>query len=136
MLCWLGPAAAMDCPALLLAMNLNILLNEERTAGVIVDYRPGRRGSVAWIVAFDAGGERYRVRGSVTSRQDLYEIGASVPVIYLPHDPEQAALAGFLQLYLFPSVFGALGAGLALFALAYGAYVIPKSGRKGPPACA
>ena len=68
-----------------------------RTATATVVERvaqPARRGPVYWLtLEFQADdGRMVRVRSSIASRGPQFELGARVPVLYLPGAPERADL--------------------------------------------
>jgi hypothetical protein len=57
----------------------------------------------------DTEGRHHLVTSAVSHGKSPYEPGQEVPVLYDPDDPENARLDSFVQLWLFPLVFGFMG---------------------------
>lgn len=63
------------------------------------------------IVRFStADGKTVEFHSSFSSNPPAYRIGQSVPVVYLPEEPERAAIRSFLSLWMGSLVLGLLGA--------------------------
>jgi hypothetical protein len=111
--------------------SLSSVVGGESTEGVVVDLRriPSKGGeSYAPIVAYLADdGYEYEIDGHVSGFFD-YEIGDEVAVVYSPHNPYNATIADFQQLWLLPTLLG--GGGLVFLAgtLGLGVYVVRKAG--------
>jgi Protein of unknown function (DUF3592) len=122
---------------LFLALNLNYFLYGQRTEGVVVRLatKGSRRGAAyAPVVAYTVNGEQYRMEGSIASGVPSYQSGDRVAVLYLPDDPEEATIADFTQLYLFPSILGGLGLVVVAGGFGLGAYTVRKAGWRLLPA--
>jgi hypothetical protein len=114
------------------AFTLNYVVNGEKTTGVVVDFRRSfhhRHGeSFSPIVAYVANGEEYCVDNAIGTGTRTYRLHQEVPVLYLRNDPGQATIADFLQLYLFPTIFGGLGLACVTVSGGLTAYLVRKSG--------
>ncbi|MFC7620151.1 DUF3592 domain-containing protein [Microlunatus sp. GCM10028923] len=56
-----------------------------------------------------ASGERIRFTSEVGSDPARYGTGDSVPVRYRPHDPHDATIDGFVELWMLPTIVGGIG---------------------------
>jgi hypothetical protein len=71
------------------------------------------------VVQFTAPtGETIQFTSAAGSRPARYGIGDSVSVRYRPHDPRDATIDGFMELWLAPTIVG--GIGLAFLAIGIG----------------
>lgn len=59
-------------------------------------------------------GQEVNFTSSFSSRPPAYDVGESVPVLYLPGKPQEARLKGFGSLWLGPTILAGLGAVFAL----------------------
>ena len=96
----------------------------ERTTGTVVDNvtktsydRDGDRSvSYAPKVRFRAGdGKEYEFTDSISS-SDKKEVGSTVDVLYRPGDPSDARIDSAVRRWLFPGIFGGIGALMLLIA--------------------
>ena len=81
------------------------------TTGRVVDILVSRDDdgdSYAPVVAYTVRGVDYQMTGTYTS-PPAYDLGDRVTVRYDRADPETARLDSFVELWLFPLVFGGLG---------------------------
>lgn len=65
-----------------------------------------RRPMVFPIVEFAADGRTYRLSGTVGSSRAVHELGAQVPVFFMPGDAENAVLGTREERYFMPMMFG------------------------------
>lgn len=116
----------------LVALDLDVILHGESTTGTLLEYRSAPKGCFAPVAAFTVAGQQYRVKGDVASRLQIFEVGAPIPVRYHPDDPNNALIGGFKQLYLMPTIIGAIGLGLALLAVGCGVHTLRRAARELP----
>jgi len=113
-------------------LSLNYVINGEPTTGVVVDFRTSfsrRHGKMySPVVAYVVDGEEYCVPRPIGSGPRTYRLHQEVPVLYLPHDPGSSTIADFLQLYLFPTIFGVLGFVFLTGSAGLTAYIVRKAG--------
>jgi hypothetical protein len=114
----------------LVALDLDVILHGETTTGTLVELRPAPKGCYAPVATFTVAGQRYRVQGDVASKTRLYEVGDPIPVRYHPDDPTNAAIGGFFQLYLFPTIIASLGLGFVLLAVGCGVHILRRASRE------
>jgi len=75
------------------------------------------------VVAYSVDGKDYEITGFISSSPPAWNIGEKAVVYYNPADPSDAQISGFIERWLFPLIFGSLGAvvgfvGLAILAAA------------------
>jgi hypothetical protein len=61
------------------------------------------------VVAYKVDGKPFEVEGSISSSPPAYKQGDKAIVYYIPADPSDAQIAGFVERWLFPAVFGGIG---------------------------
>jgi hypothetical protein len=108
---WLG-VLFLGIGALLLGFQFPYLTRGIRVEGVVVDVRErmNRRGYTYHpVVCYQAGKRTVKINGRVGSGVNPYHIGQKVSVIYLPEEPEAGIIGDFVQMFLFPAIFGAVG---------------------------
>jgi hypothetical protein len=111
-----------------LYFQLPYLTAGKRVEGTVVDIKRqmNRRGTVYHpVVQYHAAGRSVTITGAVGAGINPYRIGETVNVVYLPDDPESGVIGDFIQLYLFPALFGGLGLACILGALV-AAYVMTR----------
>lgn len=62
------------------------------------------------VVAYSVDGKDYEVTGLISSSPPAWSIGDTAVVHYDPADPSAAQVSGFIERWLFPLIFGGLGA--------------------------
>lgn len=65
-----------------------------------------RRPMVFPIVEFQADGHTFQLSGSVGASRAVHELGAQVPVFFMPGDAENAVLGTKEEKYFMPMMFG------------------------------
>lgn len=66
------------------------------------------------VVAYKVDGKPFEVEGSISSSPPTYKQGDRAIVYYTPADPSDAQIAGFVERWLFPTVFGGIGSIVSL----------------------
>lgn len=61
------------------------------------------------VVAYKVDGKPLEVEGSISSSPPAYKQGDRAIVYYNPADPSDAQIGGFVERWLFPTVFGGIG---------------------------
>lgn len=110
-----------------------LLVQEGRsTEGIVVDFHQqvsseDQQVRYAPIVEYRVGGATYRFASASYANSPAFEIGETLPVRYLPEQPDQARLDRFGSLWGLP-----LGLGLAglLMSLAGAGMALKKDGGK------
>lgn len=85
--------------------------------GTVIAKRPtgSSRVTYAPVIQFAAvDGRTYTVVSDVYGRESAFTYREPVPVLYWQSHPELARIDAFAQLWTFPLVFGAVGAGLSI----------------------
>jgi hypothetical protein len=72
------------------------------------------------VVAYQVDGKTHEIEGSISSSPPAYKQGDKATVYYNPADPSDAQIGGFVERWLFPTIFGGIGGivfivGLAMF---------------------
>lgn len=80
----------------------------------------GRGGSVPEVRYF-VDGKPYVIHGVITTSPPAYSIGEKIPVYYPPGNPEQGVIGSFVELWLFPMIFGGIG---LVFTLGSGFFIL------------
>ena len=75
------------------------------------------RGSVAPVVEFHIEGERHEFQSWLSTSPPQFDVGEKVVVLYDAQNPERARIESFVTLWLFPVVFGGIGAVLFLVSI-------------------
>ena len=75
------------------------------------------RGSVAPVVEFHCEGERHEFQSWLSTSPPQFDVGEKVTVLYDPRDPSHARIESFVTLWLFPVIFGGIGAVMFLVAV-------------------
>lgn len=86
-----------------------LLLSGERTTGVVVAREAGDAQAME-VEYRDASGEPHRFRTPATFAFNAYRVGDEVPVLYLGQNPDDARVAVFWGLWLFPVMLGVVSA--------------------------
>lgn len=73
--------------------------------------------SVAPVVEFHIEGERHEFRSWLSTSPPQFDVGEKVTVLYDPRDPQHARIESFVTLWLFPVIFGGIGAVMFLVAI-------------------
>jgi hypothetical protein len=93
------------------AFTARFIVNAERTEGTVIDLSRSEdsEGSVTYnpVVEFTVDGRSIQFTSSSGSSSPP-SVGDRVEVLYDPDDPSDARLSGFLDLWFFPLVAGAL----------------------------
>ena len=108
----LGVAAVLVVVAAVVAVSTaRFVANAERTEGTVIDLSRSEdsEGSVTYspVVRFTVEGRTIQFTSSSGSSSPP-SVGDRVEVLYDPDDPHDARLSGFLDLWLFPLVAGAI----------------------------
>jgi hypothetical protein len=69
------------------------------------------------VVAYKVDGKPFEVEGSISSSPPTYKQGDRAIVYYTPADPSDAQIAGFVERWLFPTVFGGIGSIVSIVGL-------------------
>jgi hypothetical protein len=103
------------------------------TEGQVVDYETSQSTSTsngrsssktmyAPVVTYrDQSGTEHRVTSSSSTSSRSYDIGAKVPVRFMPNNPDEARIDSFMENWFLPVLLG--GMGLLFFSLGIGATV-------------
>ncbi|MGC3968346.1 MAG: DUF3592 domain-containing protein [Pirellulales bacterium] len=72
------------------------------------------------VVAYTVEGKPYEIEGSISSSPPAYKTGEKATVYYDPNNPGDAQIGGFVERWLFPTIFGGIGGlvfvvGLSIF---------------------
>jgi Protein of unknown function (DUF3592) len=98
--------------AVMAVFTARFVATAERTEGTVIDLSRSEdsEGSVTYspVVRFTADGRTIQFTSSSGSSSPP-SVGDRVEVLYDPDDPDDARLSGFLDLWLFPLVAGAIG---------------------------
>jgi hypothetical protein len=110
----------------LVALDAHILIHGKSTTGTVVEMRRGRR-CFSPVAVFDVEGHRYRVQSDAATGTPYFNVGDPIPVRYLVSDPREAAVGGYWQLYLWPTIIAAVGTAIMLLAVGCGMHTLHKS---------
>src|SRR5439155_18624692 len=107
------------------AWSLTFAATAQRAEGVVIqNYRTKERRSVIHpIVRFEAEGWTVDIKGRVGTKPALYSVGDAVPVLYQSGNPANAVIDNFSEQYLFPLIFGGIGA--VFYAIGGGFWLVP-----------
>ena len=83
------------------------------TEGTVVRMERGGKGSKP-VVKYEVDGQDYEVRGLLTTSPPAHSVGDKVAVLYQPQTPSEAVIDTFINRWLFPTIFGGIGAIFAL----------------------
>jgi hypothetical protein len=103
----------------------NLLANGIKTEGTVIDLigRRGSKGGTTYTpqVGFKAmDGREITFMGHVGSNPPSFQVGQIVPVVYLPNNPEKAAINAFWDLWGAATIIGGMGVMfLVISALSY-----------------
>jgi hypothetical protein len=103
---------ALGLAGFLAYLNLPYLTDGVHAEGVVVDVveRPARRGKTYHpVVRFHDGDETLTFKSNVGTGTNSYQIGETVPVLYLPDEPDKATIDKFSHLWLGPILLGCVG---------------------------
>lgn len=70
------------------------------------------------VVAYKVDGKPFEIEGSISSNPPAYKQGDRATVYYTPADPSDAQIGGFVERWLFPTVFGGLGSMVSIVGMA------------------
>ncbi len=98
-------------------VSLVALQDKLTCQGVVVGFHPKIMGNQHSLVRaktvpeveFTIDDKVYTIRGKIASTPPGYTVGESVPVYYQANQPEKGFVGSFLELWLFPIVFGGIG---------------------------
>jgi hypothetical protein len=108
-----GGAAAM------LYRSSQTALAGQRVAGRVVKLEQrrgggGRRGGSVPVVQYDVAGQTHQIKGHVSTSPPAHRVGDTVRVVYPADSPQSGRIDSFVEMWLLPLVFGAIGAVLGL----------------------
>lgn len=93
--------------------TVSFVSDAKRADGVVIDlawHSSGKSGmTAAPVVRYDVDGKAYEFTSSMSSKPPAYKVGEQVTVLYDPAEPSEGRLDGFMDLYMFPLIFGILG---------------------------
>lgn len=69
-----------------------------------------RKGSVAPVAEFFVDGKRHEFQSWLYTSPPQFDVGDKVSVLYDPGDPQRCRIESFVTLWLFPTIFGGIGA--------------------------
>jgi hypothetical protein len=100
-----------------------------------VKSRPGKHGMMySPIVSYTVRGESFTLESSQSTSWNTYRAGDTIPVLYIPTDPEDATIGGFQHLYLIPTIFGLPGLLMTVVGVGAAGIVVRGSGWRILPA--
>lgn len=83
----------------------------ERTEGTVIRLAGnGPRRGTAPVVEFFLDGNRREFQSWLSTSPPQFNVGDKVTVLYDPNDPQRASIESFVTLWLFPTIFGGIGA--------------------------
>lgn len=95
----------------------SLLSVAERTEGTVIRMvgqqhraRNQNRGGAAPVVEFHVAGERHEFHSMLSTSPPQFQVGEKVTILYNPKDPRDAGIDSFVTLWLFPTIFGGIGA--------------------------
>lgn len=93
--------------------TVSFVSDAKRADGVVIDlvWRSGSKGgsTAAPVVSYEVDGKTYQFTSSTGSRPPAYDVGETVKVLYDPKAPADGRIDSFMELYMFPLIFGLLG---------------------------
>ena len=100
----------------------SLLAVAQRAEGTVIRLSPNQaqannRGKVAPVVEFHIEGERHEFQSWLSTSPPQFDVGEKVTVLYDPRDPQHARIESFVTLWLFPTIFGGIGAAMFLVAI-------------------
>ncbi len=123
--------------SLFLLPNMTYILAGRATDGTVIKVtsRPGKHGIMySPIVEYTVRGESFTIKSNQSTSWKMYQAGDTIPVLYMPDDPEDAALGGFQHLYLVPTILGLPGLLMIVVGVGAGGIVVCGSGWRILPA--
>jgi len=97
----------------ILAPNFKHLTQGKRTVGMVVDHKDyiNRRSNTMFapVVRYSAPGGVSDFVGGLSVFGSLYPVGKEVSVLYLPHNPGNAVIFDFAQMFMVPTFVAGLG---------------------------
>lgn len=94
-----------------------LLYSGLRAEGTVIAKRASGSGRVTYAPVFRftaSDGHTYVVNSDVSGRESAFRYGEHVDVIYRPGHPESARIDAFAELWIFPLVFGVVGAAFSI----------------------
>lgn len=93
----------------------SLLAVAQRAEGTVirlvpVQFQADDREKVAPVVEFHIGDERHEFQSWLSTSPPQFDVGEKVVVLYDRQNPEHARIESFVTLWLFPVVFGGIGA--------------------------
>lgn len=95
----------------------SLLSVAERTEGTVIRMVARQRGAhnrnrggAAPVVEFHVAGERHEYHSKLSTSPPQFSVGEKVTILYDPKNPRDAGIDSFVTLWLFPTVFGGIGA--------------------------
>jgi uncharacterized protein DUF3592 len=112
--------------AYLIADTSSFVNKASHADGVVVAFRQGTRSTWSIVAYKSASGAGFNVQSNVTNRGMVHlPIGARADVLYDAHEPSNARINTFLDLWGLALVFGPMG----LVCLALGSFALVQSAR-------
>ncbi|GDY10914.1 MAG: DUF3592 domain-containing protein [Planctomycetota bacterium] len=87
-----------------------VSVSQRAEGSVIRQVGDGRTGSVAPVVEFFVEGTRHEFQSWLFTSPPQFDVGDKVSVLYDPRDPQRCRIESFVTLWLFPTIFGGIGA--------------------------
>lgn len=88
-----------------------------RAPGTVVRLQSAGKGNTKPVVKYVVDGKSYETIGTLASKPAAFDVGEKVDVFYMPDNPEHAQINGFVERWLFPTIFGGIGALLFVIGL-------------------
>ena len=84
--------------------------NAGRTEGEVAALIRGGKGSSRPVVRYAVDGKPFEITGWMSTSPPAYSVGEKVTVLYNPENPADGRIDSFVERWLFPVVFGGVGA--------------------------
>lgn len=113
--------------------SISLLSVAHRIEGRVIrlnhNFDPGphqHRGSMAPVVEFQLNGQRHEFQSWLFTSPPQFTVGDKVTVLYDPNDPGRAGIESFVTMWLFPTIFGGIGAVVSLVAIGLWIFAWPR----------
>lgn len=114
--------------------SISVVSVAKQTEGKVIRNVVGWEGGAAAVVEFFLDGQRHEIQSSRYTSPPQFKIGDKVSVLYDPNDPRRCRINSFVDLWLFPTIFG--GIGLLVVTLSGTALVVKRVRRQRRPSSA
>lgn len=96
----------------------SLLSVAKQADGQVIRMVQNHRGSVAPVVEFQIDGERHEFQTWLSTSPPRFSVGDKVTVMYDPRNSKSVSIASFVDLWLFPLIFGGIGVVMMTVAVA------------------